>query len=138
MKAHKKVVAFILICSLVMSTNCFAGAYQYIADKYEKTLTLTTGNDSWEKKHEFSADYGDGIVHYCTSTIGFTDGLFSDKDYMDMGTCNVATQVYVKESIFNDGKNVETGYVTNGGRLGKITIDHENSKTFFYMTFRAN
>ena len=89
-------------------------------------------DDSWSMRVTFRAtllgNIGDDILDgplYCNATCGFSDGVFTDKDYME-GKCDAPSNVYCQIQI-GSSRGVETSsFVSNGRKFGKISMKHSD------------
>lgn len=75
---------------------------------------------------------------YCTVTVGLTDGVFSNTDYMWTGLyrnklCDVATFVYVCGCVENSDGTTSgwSSYITNGTKATKMSVKHTGKATYY-------
>ena len=131
------------------SAPSLGSGYTYdVVLAYSKSTSLTIiKNDSWKKAITVTGYAGTNYEQYCTVTVGFDDGAFSDTDYMYTGKAvgivykaNVATGIYVNGRIENStykstwtgSKIIGTnGYVTNGDKCTKRYVKHSGTAKYY-------
>ena len=87
-------------------------------------------DDSWNRYVEFKVTFfgntGDDLLDgplYCNATCGFSDGVFTDKDYME-GKCDAPSKVKCRIQIGSSNGVKRSGYVGSGKNFGKISMTH--------------
>lgn len=92
--------------------------------------TRSWKDDSWHRRVEFRTtlfgNTGDDLLDgplYCNATCGFSDGVFTDKDYME-GTCDAPYKVLCRIQIGSSKGVKRSDYESNGKNFGKISMTH--------------
>lgn len=87
-------------------------------------------DDSWHRRVEFRTtllgNTGDDLLDgplYCNATCGFSDGVFTDKDYME-GKCDALSKVLCRIQIGSSKGVKRSDYESNGKNFGKISMTH--------------
>ncbi len=114
-----------------------------VVEAYSKSTSLRgIRDDSWAKKVSVTGYKNSDYDQYCTIWVGFTDGAFSNKDWMitspvnaSIGVCDTATGMFICGCIVNDKGNTGwSAWKTNGGICKKMEKKH-SGKAYYYIAF---
>lgn len=132
------IMSMVMVIGMVTSASAATGdkawrEWKYPSD-YDKVSKDSNWKDnSWEKKVEVTFNC-DGMEYACIGKIGFSDGVFSNKDYVtEVGGVSAGMKCGCR--VYNaDGDQVPTGWIQSAKLSGKVSINNTGTGVKFKFT----
>lgn len=136
----KKGIALIVVCTMLFgTTTAYAGEnawreWRTPEDYNHVSKDSRVGkDDSWEVRTQIKFNC-DGMEYACMATMGFSDGVFSDTDYINQ-VGGVSAGMKCGGRVFNAScEGAETGWIYDAKLSGKASVKNTGDNVDFKFT----